>query len=75
MGSTMSNVQEELIREHFAHVVVMLDGDEAGGERRKGLRIGSFASSIKWTSSCLMMVSSRISFHQMSCAGSSIRFR
>jgi DNA primase len=30
MGSTMSNSQEELIREHFAHVVVMLDGDEAG---------------------------------------------
>lgn len=30
MGSTMSNAQEELIRKHFAHVVVMLDGDEAG---------------------------------------------
>ena len=30
MGSTMSDAQEELIREHFAHVVVMLDGDEAG---------------------------------------------
>jgi DNA primase len=30
MGSTMSNAQEEIIREHFAHVVVMLDGDEAG---------------------------------------------
>ncbi len=30
MGSTMSNAQEELIREHFAHVVVMLDGDDAG---------------------------------------------
>jgi DNA primase len=30
MGSTMSNAQEESIREYFAHVVVMLDGDEAG---------------------------------------------
>lgn len=30
MGSTMSNAQEEIIREHFAHVVLMLDGDEAG---------------------------------------------
>ena len=30
MGSTMSNAQEELIRQHFAHLVVMLDGDEAG---------------------------------------------
>ena len=30
MGSTMSKAQEELLREHFGHVVVMLDGDEAG---------------------------------------------
>ena len=30
MGSTMSKAQEELLAEHFAHVVVMLDGDEAG---------------------------------------------
>lgn len=30
MGSTMSAAQEELIRDHFAHVVVMLDGDDAG---------------------------------------------
>lgn len=30
MGSTMSEAQEELIRQHFAHVIVMLDGDEAG---------------------------------------------
>lgn len=30
MGSTISNAQEEIIREYFAHVVVMLDGDEAG---------------------------------------------
>jgi DNA primase len=30
MGATMSNTQEELVREHFAHVVLMLDGDEAG---------------------------------------------
>jgi len=30
MGSTMSRAQEELLREHFGHVVIMLDGDEAG---------------------------------------------
>jgi len=30
MGSTMSKAQEELLREQFGHVVVMLDGDEAG---------------------------------------------
>ncbi len=30
MGSTMSKTQEDLIAEHFAHVVVMLDGDDAG---------------------------------------------
>jgi DNA primase len=30
MGSTMSKTQEELLAEHFGHVVVMLDGDEAG---------------------------------------------
>jgi DNA primase len=30
MGSTMSKAQEELLREHFGQVVVMLDGDEAG---------------------------------------------
>jgi hypothetical protein len=30
MGSTMSKAQEELLAEHFGHVVVMLDGDEAG---------------------------------------------
>jgi DNA primase len=30
MGSTMSKKQEELLAEHFGHVVVMLDGDEAG---------------------------------------------
>ena len=30
MGSTMSKAQEQLIADHFAHVVVMLDGDEAG---------------------------------------------
>jgi DNA primase len=29
MGSTMSKAQEKLL-EDFAHVVVMLDGDEAG---------------------------------------------
>jgi DNA primase len=37
MGSTMSNAQEELIREHFAHVVVMLDGDEAGRGASEGI--------------------------------------
>jgi len=30
MGSTMSRTQEELLTEYFAHVVVMLDGDESG---------------------------------------------
>src|ERR1700733_6905260 len=37
MGSTMSNAQVEIIREHFAHVVVMLDGDEAGREASEGI--------------------------------------
>jgi DNA primase len=37
MGSTMSNTQEEVIREHFAHVVIMLDGDEAGREALEGI--------------------------------------
>ncbi len=32
MGSTMSKAQEELLAENFGHVVVMLDGDEAGRE-------------------------------------------
>ena len=32
MGSTMSEAQEQIFQEHFAHVVVMLDGDEAGRE-------------------------------------------
>jgi len=30
MGSTMSKAQEAVLAEHFAQVVVMLDGDEAG---------------------------------------------
>jgi DNA primase len=30
MGSAMSQAQEDLLAEHFGHVVVMLDGDEAG---------------------------------------------
>jgi DNA primase len=30
MGSTMSKTQEHLLGENFAHVVVMLDGDDAG---------------------------------------------
>jgi DNA primase len=37
MGSTMSNAQEELIRELFAHVVVMLDGDETGRVASEGV--------------------------------------
>jgi len=37
MGSTISNAQEEIIREHFAHVVVMLDGDEAGRGASEGI--------------------------------------
>jgi DNA primase len=37
MGSTLSDAQEKLIREHFAHVVVMLDGDEAGREASGGI--------------------------------------
>ncbi len=32
MGSTMSKTQEDLLAEHFGHIVVMLDGDEAGRE-------------------------------------------
>jgi DNA primase len=51
MGSTMSDAQEELIREHFAHVVVVLDGDEAkrAGEPRKELQTGSAMLSFKLT--------------------------
>ena len=37
MGSTMSKTQEDPIREHFGHVVVMLDGDEAGREAAEGI--------------------------------------
>jgi len=37
MGSTISNAQEEIIRQHFAHVVVMLDGDEAGRGASEGI--------------------------------------
>ena len=37
MGSTMSKAQEELLGEHFGHVVVMLDGDEAGREAAVGI--------------------------------------
>jgi DNA primase len=36
MGSTMSKVQEELLRD-FGHVVVMLDGDEAGRAAAEGI--------------------------------------
>jgi DNA primase len=37
MGSTMSKAQEELIGENFGHVIVMLDGDEAGREAAIGI--------------------------------------
>jgi DNA primase len=37
MGSTMSKTQEDLLSEHFGHVVVMLDGDEAGNEAAQGI--------------------------------------
>src|SRR5665213_717263 len=37
MGSTMSKAQEELIGEYFGHVIVMLDGDEAGREAAVGI--------------------------------------
>ena len=37
MGSTMSKVQEKLLAEHFGHVVVMLDGDEAGRSAAQGI--------------------------------------
>jgi len=37
MGSTMSKSQEDLLAEHFGHVVVMLDGDDAGRESAVGI--------------------------------------
>jgi DNA primase len=37
MGSTMSKAQEELLAEHFGHVIVMLDGDEAGIVATQGI--------------------------------------
>jgi DNA primase len=37
MGSTMSKAQEELLAEHFGHVIVMLDGDEAGIVAAQGI--------------------------------------
>jgi DNA primase len=37
MGSTMSRTQENLLAEHFGHVAVMLDGDDAG--RRAAVEI------------------------------------
>jgi len=30
IGSAMSQAQEDLFAAHFGHVIVMLDGDEAG---------------------------------------------
>ncbi|HEV2174869.1 MAG TPA: toprim domain-containing protein, partial [Nitrospira sp.] len=37
MGSTMSKAQEKLIGEYFGHVIVMLDGDNAGREAAVGI--------------------------------------
>jgi len=37
MGSTMSKAQEELLAEHFGHVIVMLDGDQAGRTAAEGI--------------------------------------
>jgi DNA primase len=37
MGSTMSNAQENLLAQHFGHVIVMLDGDEAGIVAAQGI--------------------------------------
>jgi len=37
MGSTMSKAQEGLIEKYFAHVVVMLDGDDAGRVAAEGI--------------------------------------
>src|ERR1022692_4199484 len=37
MGSTMSKAQEELLAEHFGHIIVMLDGDEAGKAAAQGI--------------------------------------
>ncbi len=37
MGASMSKVQEKLIGEYFGHVVVMLDGDEAGRHASVGI--------------------------------------
>jgi DNA primase len=37
MGSTMSKAQEDLLAEHFGHVIVMLDGDEAGTQAAQGI--------------------------------------
>jgi DNA primase len=37
MGSTMSQAQEELLAEYFGHVIVMLDGDEAGRVAAQGI--------------------------------------
>ena len=37
MGASMSKAQEKLIGEYFGHVVVMLDGDEAGRDAAVGI--------------------------------------
>ena len=37
MGSTMSKRQEEFLAEYFGHVIVMLDGDEAGKVAAQGI--------------------------------------
>ncbi len=37
MGATMSRRQEELLAVHFGHVILMLDGDEAGRAAAEGI--------------------------------------
>jgi DNA primase len=37
MGSTMSKAQEALLAEHFGHIAVILDGDEAGRIASEGI--------------------------------------
>ena len=39
MGAWLSRVQQQLLREHFQEVVLMLDGDETG--RRASQRIAA----------------------------------
>ena len=41
MGSTMSKAQEELLRETFGNVIVMLDGDDAGRVAAEGITVAA----------------------------------